>query len=207
MNPEQEVAHILLDVGAVKLAKEPIFTFTSGIQSQVYCDNRLLISHPRERKKIVDLYIELLSFHIGRSNVDVIAGTASSGIPFAAWIAHQLDAPMVYVRPQAKEHGQMKQVEGVLNPGDRAVLIEDHISTGGSAIRSIEALRREGAVCDHCLAIFGYNSEHAQQTFKDKGIDLQVLCDFSVLLEVAKERRILEENNVADLREWAVTRF
>ena len=207
MNSDRSVADILLRVGAVKLAEDKPFVFTSGLISPIYCDNRILMGFPEERDEIVSLYIDLMVSQIGLSSIDVIAATATSAIPFAAWIAHELNLPMVYVRPEPKKHGQKKQVEGPLAAGARAVLIEDHISTGGSALRSVEALRAEGATCDDCIAIFGYNVAASRQHFETSRINLGVLCDFSALLEVARQRMMLDEPKIVEMREWAQVNF
>ena len=207
MTREQGVARILLRIGAVKFAGDEPFQFSSGLLSPVYCDNRLLLGYPNERDLIVDDYLDVIEEGIGWKGVDVIAGTASSGIPFAAWIAQRIDSPMVYVRPEAKKHGQGKQVEGVLASGAKTVLIEDLVSTGGSALRAAEALRAEGARCDHCISILAYNVKSAKKRFLESGIHLHSLCDFSDLLEEARDRNSLPEAKIAEVREWVEANF
>ena len=128
---EKEIAELLLDIGAVILRPDEPFTSASGIQSPIYCDNRLLLGYPEARKTVRDSFLNLIQTHIPR--IEVIAGVATAGIPHAAWIAESLNKPMVYIRQAQKEHGKKNQVEGPLKKGQKTVVIEDLISTGGSS--------------------------------------------------------------------------
>ncbi|MDA8218577.1 MAG: orotate phosphoribosyltransferase [Dehalococcoidales bacterium] len=135
-----EAAAILLRVGAVNINAEEWFTYTSGIKSPIYTDNRLLISFPEERQRIVTLLAAAADEAVGLDNVDVVAGTATAGIPFAAWLADRLQRPMVYVRGSAKAHGLARQIEGRTAPGERVVVVEDLVTTGGSSLATVDAL-------------------------------------------------------------------
>ena len=201
MNNEtaQKIAKALLDCGAFKISLDPLFTWTSGIKSPVYCDLRALISDVETRRVIVDAFAELLK----DQNFDVIAGTATAGIPWAAWIAEKLNKPMVYVRSEAKAHGTQKRVEGFLEKGARVALIEDHISTGKSSVAAVEALRTEAdAQVDSIFAINTYELKKAAETFAAAGVSIQTVTNYSVILEVAKEAGKITEENVQLLKKF-----
>ena len=138
-----DIFQLLLKIQAIKIDTHNPFIFSSGIRSPIYCDNRILISETRERNLIIDAFIEKIK-SIGET-FDVIAGTATAGIPHAAWIADRLNKPMIYIRSKAKAHGTKNQIEGRLQPGKKVCLIEDLISTGGSAINAINAIQQANA--------------------------------------------------------------
>lgn len=138
----KEIAKDLLKIQAVKLSPNEPFTWASGIKSPIYCDNRLTISYPKIRTAIAKGIAELISEKYPK--VEVIAGTATAGIPHAAWIAAELDLPLVYVRSKPKDHGRGKQIEGVLHPGAKTVVIDDLLSTGGSVLKAVKAAQNEG---------------------------------------------------------------
>ena len=139
MEKAKEIAGILLDIGAVKVSINPPFTWTSGIKSPVYCDNRKLISHPSARKQIVESFVEMMREQ--NMKPEFLGGTATAAIPWAAFLAHELNLPMVYIRPEKKAHGAGRQVEGDLPSGKRVLIVEDLISTGGSSVAPL-AYRR-----------------------------------------------------------------
>ncbi|WP_049066681.1 orotate phosphoribosyltransferase, partial [Enterococcus faecium] len=143
MNVEQSIAKDLLEIEAVFLNPSNPFTWASGIKSPIYCDNRITMSYPKVRKEIA----KGLASKIKEAypEVQVIAGTATAGIPHAAWVAEILDLPMVYIRSKAKDHGKGNQIEGRIFEGQKMVVIEDLISTGGSVLEAAEAAKREGA--------------------------------------------------------------
>lgn len=179
------IAKDLIDYKAVKISVDPPFTWASGIKSPIYCDNRMMISHPEARATIVSEFM----VHIDHMKPDYIAGTATAGIPWAAFVAYQMKLPMVYVRPQAKEHGAGKQIEGYLEPNKKVVLVEDLISTGGSSIRAARALQEEGkAIVEDVVAIVTYEMKKATDAFAEAGLNLSTLTDFTHLLkEVSKQ--------------------
>ena len=187
MEKSKEVAKILLDIGAVKVKMNPPFTWTSGIQGPVYCDNRKLISYPKERQYIVDAFKEMLRGM--ELKPEYIGGTATAAIPWAAFLAYELKLPMVYIRPEKKGHGGGRQVEGDLPPGKRVLIVEDLISTGGSSVQAAQAVQQEckGVVTD-VFAIVTYEFEEAKKNFQQAGIRLSTLTDFSHIASLALER-------------------
>ena len=191
-NGEKLVAKCLLEVGAVKLnVKEP-FTFVSGIKSPIYCDNRMMIGFPKERAIIVDQFIEKLK----EKDFDLVAGTATAGIPWAAFIAERLGCPMSYIRGKKKDHGTGKQIEGAEVKGKKVIVIEDLISTGGSSIKAAQAVLDEGALSVEVISIFSYGFKKAIANFAEKGISWGSLSNFAVLLEVAHGMEILDSTDL-----------
>lgn len=204
-----DVAKLLLDIDAVKISISPPFTWTSGIRSPIYCDNRKLISYPRERAVVVDAFVELIR-KIG-ATPEYIAGTATAAIPWAAFVAQRMALPMVYIRPERKEHGAGRQVEGWLPPGKKVLIVEDLISTGGSALKAAEAVMSEcQAIVTNIVAIVTYEFEEAAKSFREKGIAVSTLTNFSALSTAALERGSVTQEqweNIlgfkADPRGWA----
>lgn len=181
----RETAAILLRIGAVSINTREPFTYASGIKSPIYTDNRLLISYPEERLRIIKFLQTTAEAVVGVDSIDVVAGTATAGIPFAAWLADRLERPMVYVRGSAKTHGLVRQVEGKLAPRQRVVVIEDLVTTGGSSLATVDALKAAGANVLCCLAIFSYGLEKARQAYESRGISLVPLTTLDVLLDEA----------------------
>jgi len=196
----RDIARILLDLKAVSLRIDPPFTWTSGRLSPIYCDNRLIMSDPESRKTIAREFRDLIVEKGHRP--DVIAGTATAGIPHAAWLADLMELPMVYVRGAAKGHGKQNRIEGRLDPGSTVVLIEDLISTGGSSVSAAEGLKEAGADVLAVAAIFTYGLEVAQKTFNDAGVSLYTLTSFGVLVEEAMRGGRLSEADINTLSEW-----
>jgi len=196
-----QMAAMLLRVGAVTLRPTSPFRLASGLLSPIYCDNRILISHPRERRQVTLGFARLLQEQ--GIPVDVVAGTATAGIPYAAWLAAELRLPMVYVRSSAKGHGKERLVEGVLSAGQRAVVVEDLVTTGGSSLGSVNALRQEGAVVEHVLAIFSYAFPGTTASFSQAAVALHPLTTLPILLEVAVQRRSLSPQERGMVEEWA----
>lgn len=186
---QQRIAEILLEVGCVTLRPEQPFTWASGIKSPIYCDNRLLMSYPDARREVREAFCHLIK-EKGMA-CDLIAGVALGAIPHASWVAERLGKPMVYIRKEVKGHGKQNQVEGKVEPGVTAVVIEDLVSTGDSSVAAIEALREAGAKVDHCLAIFSYGFSEAIQKFEAIRCELIPLTDFPTLLQIAREKRII----------------
>ncbi|OGJ50963.1 orotate phosphoribosyltransferase [Candidatus Peregrinibacteria bacterium RIFOXYB2_FULL_32_7] len=195
------IANILLSTKSVKISTNPPFTYTSGIKSPIYCDNRRLISFVEERKEILKGFKDLIKRN--GFQPDCLAGTATAAIPWAAFLAQDLDLPMVYVRPQKKEHGAGKQVEGVLKSGQKVLIVEDLISTGGSSINSAQAVKEEGK-CEvlGVLAIMTYDMPKAKKAFESANLKLDTLTNFDTLMNVVAESGALKEDEVALAREW-----
>ncbi|PLX18076.1 MAG: orotate phosphoribosyltransferase [Candidatus Muiribacterium halophilum] len=185
------VAEILLNLQAVILNSKEPFTYASGIKSPIYCDNRVIISDVKSRDEIIDAFCELIE----EKNIkfDVVAGTATAGIPHAAWIADRFKLPMIYVRSGKKEHGRKNQIEGRIHSEQKVLLVEDLISTGGSSLRCAEAISETGAEVVACVAIFSYEMKKAQESFNNAKIPLYTLSDFNTLIEFAKQNKLIEE--------------
>ena len=200
MMNKQEIAKILLKVGAVELKPEDPFTWASGIESPIYCDNRLTMSDPAGRKQIAEGLADLIRSHY--PDTTLIAGTATAGIPHAAWVADILGLPMVYIRSKAKGHGRSRQIEGKASSSDKAVIIEDLISTGGSSLNAVEALRSEKVEVEGVVSIFTYELAKADQAFSEAGLSYQSLTNFGALAEAAIESGSLSPESMAGLLEW-----
>ncbi len=194
------VAADLLRIGAVLIQPDDPFTWASGIQSPIYTDNRLALGHPDVRRRLRDAFAATLRQH--EIAPDVIAGTATAGIPHAAWLADHLDLPMVYVRSKPKGHGRGNQIEGPLHTGQSVVVVEDLVSTGGSSLDAVAALREAGAEVRAVLAIFSYGLERAHRAFADAEVPLHVLTDLDALLGVAVEEGRLDPSQREAVGAW-----
>lgn len=196
----ETVAKILLELNAVTLNSKKPFRYASGILSPVYTDCRVLMAYPEKRRLIRDLYIEA----IDKSGVkfDVVAGTATAGIPHAAWIADKLSLPMVYVRGRAKDHGKENLMEGIIKNGQKAIVIEDLISTGESATNSVNAVRNAGGTISHVFAIITYGMQKAADSFKENNLKLISLTSFQDVVEIAKKMGYIKEDEIDLILEW-----
>ena len=197
---KKEIATHLLEIGAVSLQPQEPFTWSSGLKSPIYCDNRLTLAYPNVRSKIADGLTALIREHF--SDVEAIAGTATAGIPHAAWASERLALPMCYVRNQAKGHGKGKQIEGKVEKGQKVVVIEDLISTGGSSLNAVRALKEAGCNVLGVVAIFTYGLEKGKQAFAENNVDVYTLTDYDTLIETAVELGVVTEQDLATLREW-----
>jgi orotate phosphoribosyltransferase len=197
---KKEIATHLLEIGAVSLQPQEPFTWSSGLKSPIYCDNRLTLAYPNVRSKIADGLTALIREHF--SDVEAIAGTATAGIPHAAWASERLALPMCYVRNQAKGHGKGKQIEGKAEKGQKVVVVEDLISTGGSSLNAVRALKEAGCNVLGVVAIFTYGLEKGKQAFAENNVDVYTLTDYDTLIETAVELGVVTEQDIATLREW-----
>ncbi len=194
------VAEDLLDIKAVFFQPNDPFTWSSGIKSPIYCDNRLTISYPRVRKNISESLSRLIVSKF--PEVQVVAGTATAGIPHAALVSNELNLPMCYVRSKAKAHGKGNQIEGRVEAGQKVVVVEDLISTGGSAIAAVQALREAGCEVLGVVAIFTYGLEVANDNLKNYEIEAHALCDYQTLMDVAIEKDYILEGDRKKLSKW-----
>ncbi|KAF1296105.1 orotate phosphoribosyltransferase [Enterococcus sp. JM4C] len=194
------IAKDLLEIKAVFLSPSEPFTWASGIKSPIYCDNRITMSYPSVRKEIAKGLAEKIKENF--PDVEVIAGTATAGIPHAAWVAEILDLPMVYIRSKAKDHGKGNQIEGRITEGQKMVVIEDLISTGGSVLEASEAAKREGADVLGVAAIFTYELPKGVANFEAYNTPLVTLTNYSTLIEVALESNYINENELGLLKDW-----
>ncbi|MBO6576058.1 MAG: orotate phosphoribosyltransferase [Rhodothermales bacterium] len=194
----RELAGKLLEIGAVVLQPNAPFTWASGLHSPVYCDNRMTLGHPGLRGAIAASFADIASGYAP----DRIAGTATAGIPHAAWLADVMNLPMCYVRSKAKGHGKGNQIEGPLDTGDGVVLVEDLVSTGMSSIAAVEALRAAGAGVHAVVAIFSYGLEKSRAAFSEANVPLHTLTTFSDLIASAEASGGMSRVDVQSLRAW-----
>jgi orotate phosphoribosyltransferase len=195
-----KVAEFLLQIKAVKLNPQSPFTWASGINSPIYCDNRVTLSYPNIRTFIRQTFAEAILEQYGKP--DVIAGVATGGIAQGALVAQELGVPFIYVRSSAKQHGMGNQVEGYFEKGQRVVVIEDLISTGGSSLKAVEALREAGLDVKGLLAIFTYGFDLAKENFKNAKCPFLTLSNYDVLLKKALENNTISESDLNTLEEW-----
>lgn len=195
-----KVAEFLLQIKAIKLQINNPFTWASGWQSPIYCDNRKTLSYPNVRTYIRQSYCKAILEKYGKP--DVIAGVATGGIAQGALVAQELGVPFVYVRSSAKGHGLGNQIEGDYSDGQNVVVIEDLISTGGSSLKAIEALRAEGLYVKGLVAIFSYGFQVAAENFKNAECSYITLSNFESLMEQALAQGSISEQEANSLREW-----
>jgi len=194
------IAEQLLDIKAVFLQPNNPFTWSSGMKSPIYCDNRLTLSYPSVRKNIAKGLVELIQKYY--PEVELIAGTATAGIPHAAWVSDELNLPMCYIRSKAKGHGKGNQIEGLAKPGWKVVVVEDLISTGGSVITAVQALREAGCEVLGVVSIFTYELEKGIVQLEAEGIVNHSLSNYSALVKVAKEKSYITDEDVKKLTKW-----
>ena len=200
MTLENTIAKALLEVGAVELKPNDPFTWASGIKSPIYCDNRITMSSPAIRKEIAKGLAEAIEKNFRET--EAVAGTATAGIPHAAWVSDVLELPMMYVRSKAKEHGRGNQIEGKIVAGQKVVVIEDLISTGGSSLVAVEALQKEGFEVLGVVSIFTYGLPKAEQAFKEAGVSFVSLTNYDALTNAAKEAGTIAESDLPMLAKW-----
>lgn len=200
MEFEKDLVHDLLTIDAVQINPNDYFTWTSGVKSPIYCDNRLIMSYPAIRKKTTAAFIKLMEAKNWKP--DVIAGCATAGIPHAAWLSQELNLPMVYVRSEPKGHGKGNQIEGTIKAGDRVLVIEDLISTGGSSIQAAEVLEEEKMDVLGVLAIFSYGLKRADRQFQDAGFSYETLTNFDRLLDVLESGQELTKREKEEMLVW-----
>jgi len=198
---KRSIAEKLLEINAVALRPNEPFTWTSGLRSPIYCDNRLTLSYPAVRREIASGLKRLIEEHFPEA--EVIAGTATAGIPHAAWVSELMDLPMCYVRSKAKGHGKGNQIEGNVEKGQKVVVVEDLISTGGSVITAVEALRAAGCEVLGAVSIFTYELEKGKENFKQAGIEAVSLTNFSTLIKVAIEKGKISQDDQESLLSWS----
>jgi orotate phosphoribosyltransferase len=204
-NESEKTAKILLEIGAFSLSPRKPFRWVSGILAPIYTDMRLLMGFPEQRRKIV----EMLAEQSNALEFDVIAGIATSGIPFAAWLWEKMDTPMVFIRKEAKEYGKQQLIEGKLEPRQRVLLVEEIVSTGQSSMVGVNALREANAKITDCVSI-SYNTENALKVFEEANVRLHSLTSvFDLVKTAAQEKYINESEKQSVLRflknpkEWA----
>lgn len=200
---EKAVAKSLMDIKAVMLRPENPFTWASGWNSPIYCDNRKILSYPEIRENVCRWMADIIKKKY--PEVEVIAGVATGAIAHGYLVAHLLGKPFCYVRPKPKDHGTGSQIEGLLPQGAKVVIVEDLISTGMSSLAANNALVNAGADVMGMVAIFTYNFNKARQAFEDANVELTTLSNYDTLIEVAAETGYVKESEIAVLKEWRVS--
>jgi orotate phosphoribosyltransferase len=195
-----KIADFLLQIKAVKLQPNDPFTWASGWKSPIYCDNRKTLSYPKIRTAIRQTFAEQIAERF--TNIDVIAGVATGGIAIGALVAEEMGLPFIYIRSSAKGHGLGNQVEGAYEAGQRVVVIEDLISTGGSSLQAIEALREAKMEVLGLSAIFTYGFDKAVANFANSNCEFFTLSDYDHLIEQAKNTNYVSESDIDSLKEW-----
>jgi len=195
-----KVASDLLQIKAIKLSKEDPFTWSSGWKSPIYCDNRLSLSFPDTRTFIKEALAEAANAKF--PGYEAVAGVATAGIPQGALLAEALGVPFVYVRSKPKGHGMENLIEGKVTPGQKVIVVEDLVSTGGSSLKAADALTASGFEVMGMLAIFTYGFPLADENFKAADIQLHCLSNYQVMLQKATELGYINESDVASLEEW-----
>ena len=205
MTIAQEVAEKLLQINAVKLSPQNPFTWASGIKSPIYCDNRITLYYPSVRDGIIDAFVEK-STQFGA--FDMVAGVATAGIPHGALIADRLKKPFIYIREKAKSHGRQNQIEGMPHgdtEGLKVLIIEDLISTGGSSLKAVEAVREAGMQVVGVLAIFTYGFEKAVSMFREANCRFDTLSNYDILIAQAIENEYIKPEEMETLKAWRLS--
>ena len=198
--PNNKIPEILLKLKAVSLRTNPPYKWASGILAPIYTDNRILISYPKERDFIVDSFLKLLSKN--KIKFYGFAGTATAGIPWASFLALKAKKPMIYARSGSKDHGKENLVEGIVEKGKRYVVVEDLISTGGSSVNTINAVRQQGGVVENCIAISTYQLEKSKANFQNAKCRLHTLTNFTELIEAAAKKKYINNAQKSVIIKW-----
>ena len=196
-----KTAELLLQINAIKLNPENPFVWASGWKSPIYCDNRIILSFPTIRNYIKEEFAKNIEKKFGKP--EVIAGVATGAIGIAILVAEVLALPFVYVRPEAKKHGRLNQIEGFLQKGQNVIVIEDLISTGNSSLLAVEALREAGANVKGMAAIFSYGFQVAEDNFKKSNLELYTLSNYENLLTLAVAKKYISEEEEKTLTDWS----
>ena len=196
----EQTVNYLLQINAIKLNTKNPFTWTSGIRSPIYCDNRLLLSYPETRKFIANKMSEMITKKYGQ---DIsITGVATGAIAIGAMIAERLNTPYSYVRPEAKGHGLKNQIEGFIEEGSKVVVVEDLISTGKSSLNAIHALKKKNLNIGGMISIFSYNFDFANEKFHKENILINSLSDYNTLVEMLTAEGSISEHESFRLMSW-----
>jgi len=196
------VAELLLEAKAIKLSPDKPFQWSSGWLSPIYCDNRVALSFPDTRTFIKKALADLIKTEY--PDVDAVVGVATGGIAQGALVADVLELPFAYVRPEPKKHGMGNQIEGRLEKGQSVIIVEDLISTGGSSLKVVDALRNAGIEVAGMVAIFTYGFKVAENNFEEKDVKLSVLSHYDALISTAVEHKYVTPEQVESLSEWRV---
>ncbi|MFD0964964.1 orotate phosphoribosyltransferase [Pseudofulvibacter geojedonensis] len=201
-NTAKKTAELLLQINAIKLQPKEPFTWASGWKSPIYCDNRITLSFPEVRTFLKQNLAQQIESIYGKP--DVIAGVATGAIGIGALVAEELNVPFVYVRPEPKKHGRKNQIEGFLEPEKNVVVVEDLISTGGSSLKAVEALKENNANVLGMIALFTYGFAIAEDNFTNANVSLNTLSNYDALLEQAVDTKYISEEERKTLENWRV---
>lgn len=199
-NTAEKTAELLLQINAIKLNPQTPFTWASGWKSPIYCDNRITLSYPNIRNYLREEFAKNIEKIYGKP--EVIAGVATGAIGIGILVAEFMGLPFVYVRPEPKKHGRQNQIEGVIQKGQRVVVVEDLISTGNSSLLAVEALKEAGAQVKGMVAIFTYGFDVSVKNFRKAGITLHTLSNYDNLLDLAVAKNYITEQELLTLQEW-----
>jgi orotate phosphoribosyltransferase len=195
-----KIAEYLLQIKAIKLNIKKPFVWASGWKSPIYCDNRITLSYPVIRNFIRQEFVNVINNDFG--DIDLIAGVATGGIAHGVLVAQDLGLPFAYVRSAAKDHGLANRIEGVVESGQSVVVIEDLVSTGGSSLNAVEALRKAGANVKGLISIFNYGFEIAEKRFEKANCPMYALSNYEFLIRQALEENYIREEDVLILKHW-----
>ncbi|MDO4727858.1 MAG: orotate phosphoribosyltransferase [Bacteroidota bacterium] len=196
----EKTAELLLQINAIKLNSQTPFVWASGWKSPIYCDNRIILSFPEVRNYICDEFIKNINKNFNKP--DVIAGVATGAIGIAMLVADRLGLPFVYVRPEPKKHGRKNQIEGLLNSGNKVLVVEDLISTGKSSLQAVDALRNSDVEVIGMTAIFSYGFEVAEKNFTQNKVQLYTLSNYENLLQTAMQKEVIKSTDLELLNQW-----
>lgn len=199
-NYPEKIALSLLEIEAIKLRPEEPFKWASGWNSPIYCDNRLSLSFPSVRNLVKEGLISLIRSNFPQA--EAVAGVATAGIPQGALIADAMNLPFIYVRPKPKDHGMTNLIEGKVTPGQKVVVVEDLISTGGSSLKAVEALKNSGFDVLGMAAIFTYGFSLAEDNFKNAAVKLVTLSNYDTLVAEAVKKDIIKAKDLESLKDW-----
>jgi orotate phosphoribosyltransferase len=197
-----KVAQMLLEIQAIKLNSEKPFTWSSGWKSPIYCDNRLSLSYPQVRDSIKKGLVQAIQENF--FTVEAIAGVATAGIPQGTLVADQMNLPFIYVRPKPKDHGMENLIEGKITRNQKIVVVEDLVSTGGSSLKAVQALRQAGFSVLGMVSIFSYGFDIATRNFYEADVSLISLSDYGHLLNFALKEKYISEQQLVSLKAWRV---
>jgi orotate phosphoribosyltransferase len=196
----ERIARIFLELGVVKLSTEKPFTWASGWKSPIYCDGRLSLSYPQARDFIKEKLVETISQRFPQA--EAIVGVATAGVPQGVLVADMLNLPFLYVRSKAKGHGMANMVEGEVVKGQKVVLIEDLVSSGGSSLKAVAALDLLGLDIQGLVSVFTYGFDETRQRFADAEVPFISLCSYDVLIKEALEQELISATDLNSLKEW-----
>ena len=196
----KKTAELLLQINAIKLNSKNPFTWASGWKSPIYCDNRIILSHPQIRIFVREQIVKQIEELYGKP--DVIAGVATGAIGIGMLVADVMNLPFIYIRPNSKKHGRKNKIEGQYSKSQKVVVIEDLISTGNSSLMAVDALRDEELIVKGMISIFTYGFDVSYENFKNKNVELHTLSSYDYLLEQALDIKYITDNEFKTLKEW-----